>query len=155
MTKQVKVNKNKFVMDAMSDMAGKPMSAVVEYIATELAIPAGRARAYYSWAVKNGAPGTVERTARAAKPKAERKPKLVKARTDRSFLLDSKPVTDKTVEELADLKARNLARLKAIGQKYAPAKKVVNGATISADEEQLPSFASPAFLTAEDVKALI
>jgi hypothetical protein len=150
MTKQAKVNKNKFVMDAMSDMAGKPMSAVVEYIATELAIPAGRARAYYSWAVKQGAPGTVERTARAAKPKAA---KLIKARPDRSLLLDSKPITDKTVEELADIKAKNLARLKAIGQKYQPAKKVVNGPDV--DEDQLPSFKNPAFLTASDIKALI
>jgi hypothetical protein len=148
-------NQNAHTVEVMTKLFGKASPAeIIAILAEDMGINMSYARVYYKWAVKNGkAPG--EELGRTSKPKAESKPKLVKARTDRSALKIATPVTDKTVEELNDIKAKNLARLKAIGAKYQPVKKVVNGATTASDEEQLPSFVNPAFLTADEVKSLI
>jgi len=153
MARKVK-NQNQFTIDTMVAMNGQPATEVIAALADGMGITLSYARVYYKWALKNDkAPGLpVEATARKARAS---KPKLVKARTDRSALKVVAPVTDKTVEELNDIKAKNLARLKAIGAKYQPVKKVVNGATTASDEEQLPSFKNPAFLTADEVKSLI
>jgi hypothetical protein len=79
-------------------------------------------------------------------------------------LLTNKPkVTDKTVEELADIKAKNLARLKAVGAKYQKGKSAearysdepFDSSAVPNLENELDSFKAPAFLTKDQVNALV
>ena len=128
-----------------------------------------RAKAYYTHAVKNGIANgvgatTVTRARKAAAPKSA-KPKLIKV--PKPKVQGDKPkITDKTVEEIADIRAKNLARLKAVGRKYAKGQ-YADGASgrLHTDEEaraevsnlenELDSFKAPKFLNMSDVKALV
>jgi hypothetical protein len=134
-----------------------------------------RAKAYYVDAVKKGLANGVgptktaraPRTAKAAAPKAPKAPKLIKPKLDVSGIADRKPVTDKTVEEIADIKAKNLARLRAVGRKHYAnqadgreggfSKKEAKEARdyVSAVTNDLDSFKVPEFLSMSEVKALV
>ena len=130
-----------------------------------------RAKAYYTHAVKNGIANgvgatTVTRARKAAAPKAT-KTKMIKV--PKPKVQGDKPkITDKTVEEIADIRAKNLARLKAVGQKYAKGQYAEPKATgvdnfdpdearayVDAVTNDLDSFKAPAFLTMDAVKALV
>jgi hypothetical protein len=129
-----------------------------------------RAKAYYTHAVKNGLANGVGATKVTRAPKAKAapksaKPKLIKV--PKPKVQGDKPkITDKTVEEIADIRAKNLARLKAVGRKYAKGQ-YADGASgrIHTDEEaravvanleaELDSFKAPAFLNMDQVKALV
>ena len=130
-----------------------------------------RAKAYYNLAIKNGLANGVgaTKTVRAPKDKVAAKtkaPKLIKPKLDMSGIKDRKPITDKTAEEIADIRNKNLARLKAVGRKYAKGQSA-DGASgrIHSDEEaraevanlehELDSFKAPKFLNMSDVKALV
>lgn len=133
---------------------------------------------YYNYGLKNGAPGEKVVSARGGrkasdKPKAEKAPKVQKAKVQkvpapRIAGDKEKPmVTDKTVEELQDIKNKNLARLKAVGRKYyanqangasggftpAEAKKAKD--YVQAVTDDLDSFKAPAFLSKDEVTALV
>jgi hypothetical protein len=151
---------------------GKSMADVVALIAKQIDVTEANAKSYYKWIVANGkAPGAVEKTARAAKsatPKAPKAkaPKIIKAKPVK--LTDKPKITDKTVEEIADIRAKNLARLKAVHKKYAKgqyAEGKSGGFTAdqAADAQQyvadvtsdLDSFKAPEFLSMDQVKALV
>ena len=151
----------------MNENASLPMGDVVKIIADRIGVTEANAKSYYRWIVANGkAPGTVEKTARAKstkEPKAA-KPKLIKAKPIK--LADKPKITDKTVEEIADIRAKNLARLKAVGRKYAKGQ-YADGrsgrehtdeearAEVTNLENELDSFKAPKFLNMADVKALV
>jgi len=124
---------------------------------------------YYNWGLGKGAPGEkAEKAARAPKaaktPKAT-KPKLIKV--PKPKVQGDKPkITDKTVEEIADIRAKNLARLKAVGRKYAKGQYAEGRsgrdhtdeearAEVANLEHELDSFRAPKFLNLSDVKALV
>jgi hypothetical protein len=155
---------------------GNSMADVVKLIAERIGVTEANAKSYYKWIVQHGmAPGEVVKSTRAAKAKAEpkakapktAKPKLV--RVPKPKVQGDKPlVTDKTVEEIADIRAKNLARLKAVGQKYAKgqyAEGRVGGFTkkqaqeardyVAAVNDDLDSFKSPTFLSMDEVKVLV
>ena len=129
-----------------------------------------RAKAYYMDAIKKGiakgvgAPAGVTRTKATKAPKAA-KPKLIKV--PKPKVQGDKPkVTDKTVEEIADIRAKNLARLKAVGRKYAKGQYAEGRSgrehtdeeareIVDAFEQELDSFKAPKFLNLSDVKALV
>lgn len=150
----------------MNENAHLPMADVVTLIAEKIGVTDANAKSYYRWIVANGkAPGVVEKTTRAPKapktPKAA-KPKLIKV--PKPKVQGDKPkVTDKTVEELADIRAKNLARLKAVGAKYAKGRSAeprFSDEPFDADavptlEAELDSFKVPAFLTKDQLKAVI
>jgi len=83
-------------------------------------------------------------------------------------LTDKPKITDKTVEEIADIRAKNLARLKAVHKKYAKGQ-YAEGKEGGFTQEQvdaavkyvadvtsdLDSFKAPEFLSMDDVKALV
>lgn len=175
-----KMTRSGLVYSVMNANADKPMAEVLQLIvdadaASGLpgkACDLKRAKAYYTDAVKRGiAGGTVEKTARApaaAKaPKAAKGPKLIKV--PKPKVQGDKPlVKDKTVEEIADIRAKNLARLKAVGQKYAKGqyaegraggftKKQAQEARdyVAAVNDDLDSFKSPTFLSMDEVKVLV
>jgi len=164
------MSKRSDAIRVMKANADKTMADVVKLIATEISVTEANAKSYYRWIVThNMAPGTVEKTARAPKaaksgePKAK-KPKLIKAKP---IKLEDKPkVTDKTVEELADIRAKNLARLRAVGKKYQKGQYAEGRSGVThTDEEaraevtnlenELDSFKAPKFLNMSDVRALV
>lgn len=173
MSKQATVFK---VMEKYSD---KPMEFVLQKIVDATAHMPGkpidlkRAKAYYTDAVKKGlAPGAVEKTARAKAVTRMAKEVIAKTKmvkVPKPKVQGDKPkVTDKTVEEIADIRAKNLARLKAVGQKYAKGQYAEGKAGgfskaeakaakdyVSSVTNDLDSFKAPAFLSADDVKALV
>ena len=159
------MSKRENAINIMKANATLPMNDTVKLIAEQIGVTEANAKSYYRWIVANGkAPGVVEKTARAPKapraPKAA-KPKLIKV--PKPKVQGDKPkVTDKTVEELADIRAKNLARLKAVGAKYAgrTATPRFSDEPFDADavptlEAELDSFKVPAFLTKDQLKAVI
>ena len=151
----------------MTENATLPMADVVKLIAEKIGVTEANAKSYYRWIVANGkAPGVVEKTARAKstkEPKAA-KPKLIKAKPIK--LTDKPKITDKTVEEIADIRAKNLARLKAVGKKYAKGQYAEGKsgrdhtdeearAEVANLENELDSFKAPAFLNMNQVRALV
>lgn len=174
-----KLTRSGLVHDVMNAHANEPMETVLVLI-VEADVRSGipgkvcdlkRAKAYYNLAIKNGlAKGigatTVTRTAKTkAAPKAKA-PKLIKPKLDKSIMKDRKPITDKTAEEIADIRNKNLARLKAVGRKYARGQ-YADGAVgrehtdeearaeVANLERELDSFKAPAFLNLNEVKALV
>lgn len=167
------MSKRSDAIRVMKANEGKSMADVVKLIATEISVTEANAKSYYRWIVThNMAPGTIEKTARAPKaarsgePKAK-KPKLIKV--PKPKVQGDKPkVTDKTVEELADIRAKNLARLRAVGKKYQKGQYAEPTATgvenfdenearaeIANMENDLDSFKAPKFLNMSQVRALV
>lgn len=167
------MSKRSDAIEVMKSNANLSMGDCVKLIADKIGVTEANAKSYYKWIVANGkAPGTVEKTVRApkatAKPKTPKAPKMIKPKLDTSILKDKKKVTDKTVEELADIRAKNLERLRAVGRKYAKGRVAEPTATgvenFDADEaraeianldRELDSFKAPKFLNMSDVKALV
>ena len=154
----------------MNENAALPMADVVKIIADRIGVTEANAKSYYKWIVANGkASGVVQKTERAAKtPKAPKaaKPKLIKPKLDKSIMKDRKPITDKTAEEIADIRNKNLARLKAVGRKYAKGQYAEGRSGVTHTEEEareivsnfeneLDSFKAPKFLNMDQVKALV
>jgi len=163
--------KTEIVIRIMKENMGKPMADVLPLLMAEFGWTEKNARAAYALRVKaDPSLGTVEKSARApAAPKVAKtaKPKLIKV--PKPKVQGDKPkVTDKTVEEIADIRAKNLARLKAVGQKYAKGqyaegraggftKKQAQEARdyVAAVNDDLESFKSPTFLSMDEVKVLV
>lgn len=164
--------KTEIVIRIMKENQGKPMADVLPLLMAEFGWTEKNARAAYALRVKaDPSLGTIEKAARApaaAKaPKAAKGPKLVKV--PKPKVQGDKPkITDKTVEEIADIRAKNLARLKAVGQKYAKgqyAEGRSGGFTkaqaqeardyVDAVSNDLDSFKAPTFLTMDQVKAIV
>ena len=170
------MSKRSEAIEVMKANEGKSMADVVKLIAERIGVTEGNAKSYYKWIVQHGmAPGEVVKSTRAAKAKAEpkaksektAKPKLVKV--PKPKVQGDKPlVKDKTVEEINDIRAKNLARLKAVGAKYQKgqyAEGKVGGFTkkqaqeareyVAAVNDDLESFKSPTFLSMDEVKVLV
>ncbi|MEN6624039.1 MAG: hypothetical protein ABFD50_21145 [Smithella sp.] len=176
------MSKRSEAIEVMKANEGKSMADVVKLIAERIGVTEGNAKSYYKWIVQHGmAPGEIVKTARAAKAKAEpkakapkaAKPKLVKVPKprvagDKEEAEKAKLGKEKTAEEIADIRAKNLARLKAVGQKYAKgqyAEGRVGGFTkkqaqdaidyVQAVTDDIDSFKSPTFLSMDEVKVLV
>ena len=164
--------KTEIVIRIMKENAGKAMADVLPLLQAEFGWTEKNARAAYALRVKaDPSLGTVQKAARAAAPakaaKAAKGPKLVKV--PKPKVQGDKPkVTDKTVEELQDIRNKNLARLKAVGRKYMKGQyaepEAAGVPNFDADEARqyvedvtndLDSFKSPRFLNMDQVKALV
>lgn len=163
------MSKRNDAIEIMKANAETSMVEVVAMIAAKINVTEANAKSYYKWIVANGkAPGEVIKTTRAKTVKATTtKTKMVKV--PKPKVQGDKPkITDKTVEEINDIRAKNLARLKSVGKKYAKGQYAEPTATgvpdFDADEARayvdsvtndLDSFKSPSSLTADEVKALV
>jgi hypothetical protein len=158
-----KETKTQIAIRVMKANVGKTMSEVVPLLMDACDLSEKNARVCYSIRVKaDPTLGTIEtktRTVRAEKPKA---PKLIKV--PKPKVQGDKPkVTDKTVEELEDIRKKNLARLKAVGRTYAKGRAAEPRFSDEAFDEnavpnleaELDSFKAPAFLNKDQVKALV
>jgi hypothetical protein len=167
-----KVTKQDVVFSIMNANATLPMDEVVALILAADGYPGKRidersARSYYTWAIKEGKAngiGATGRKTRSSAPKAAKAPKIKMVKVPKPKVQGDKPkVTDKTVEELEDIRKKNLARLKAVGRKYAKgqiAEARYSDEPFDADavpnlEAELDSFKAPAFLSKDAVKALV
>jgi len=174
-----KLTRSGLVYSVMNANATLPMDEVLALIVAAdaasglpgKACDLKRAKAYYTHAVKNGIANGVGATATVRTPKAKApKPMGFKAkmvRVPKPKVQGDKPkITDKTVEEIADIRAKNMARLKAVGKKYARGQYAEgrSGVThtdeeareiVSNFENELDSFKSPKFLNMADVRSLV
>lgn len=170
------MSKRSDAIEVMKANEGMSMADVVTLIAERIGVTEANAKSYYKWIVQHGmAPGEIVKSTRAAKAKAEPKAKSVKTakpklvRVPKPKVQGDKPlVTDKTVEEINDIRAKNLQRLKAVGQKYARGqyaegraggftKKQAQDAIdyVQAVTDDIDSFKSPTFLSLDEVKVLV
>ena len=164
----------------MAANPNEPMASVVAMIAKKIGVTEANAKSYYKWIVANGmASGNVEKTskAKAAKPAkvsakeatvkrlaAEVVAKAKKAETKKPAKATqaAAPVkSEKTDAELAEIKAKNLARLKDIASRTRnyTAGQIANP-IIETDGSLGPieyheSFAAPAFLNKSDLDVVL
>jgi hypothetical protein len=151
-------SKRGIAIEIMNSNAKKPMAEVLELIATANGIDTGAARSYYVYLVKNGmAKGTIE--AKAPKAKAEKAPKTAKEKAVKRMAKETvakakkHEAPAKSADEIEKIKAANMARMKAVLGKVKQ--------NVRKDEAEAPAFAetdtfaAPAFLTRDEVNALV
>lgn len=158
-----KETKTQIAIRVMKANIGKPMAEVVPLLMTACDLSEKNARVCYSIRVKaDPTLGTIETKTRAVRASKPTGPKLIKV--PKPKVQGDKPkVTDKTVEELEDIRKKNLARLKAVGRKYAKGRsaeprfsdEAFDESAVPNLEAELDSFKAPAFLTKDAVKALV
>ena len=163
------MSKRSDAIEIMKANAKLPMAECVKLIADRIGVTDANAKSYYRYIVQhNLGPGTVEKSTRAPKAKSatpkSSKPKLIKAKPIK--LTDKPKIVDKTVEELADIRAKNLQRLKTVHKKYAKGQYAEGAsgrdhtdeearAEVTNLENELDSFKAPKFLNMSDVRALV
>lgn len=177
-----KLTKTQITIRTMNENADKPMAEVVLLIAKANGVSEAVAKGAYRWCVKKGvAKGTVESGRTAPIAKAARKTKEVSAtkalkdaglkptklsKAQRQAAL--KPVVEKSPEEVARIKAGNLARMKEVSAKQKkynqvarPEGRGVDGFDADAARAEVTemmnddSFAAPRFLSKGELKALV
>jgi hypothetical protein len=173
-----KVSKAQMIIDIMNANPTMVMDEVLALIvaaAKDLPgapIDTSRAKAYYVYNYRKGiaagvGPGSASRKVTTKAAKAPKAPKATKVRVPAPRIAGDKEKAgiDKnlTVEEINDIRAKNMARLKAVGQKYAVGRAAeprfsdepFDSNAVSKLEGELDSFSPPAFLKMADVKALV
>ena len=155
-----RVTKTSVTLSVMSANADKPMDKVVALIvkaqhkAGFVDVTDKIAAGAYRWAVNKGlaAGAAPVRAPKTAKEKTvKRMAKEVVAKTVRTKADAVKSVT-KSPEEIERIKAANMARMKAVLGKV---KQSVRTETDEVPFSETDSFATPAFLTKDEVNALI
>lgn len=152
------------IMNANPD---KPMADVVA-IMLPYFNNAGQARGYYrEMALKGAATGNYVTGTRTPKEPTVKAEKIKKIKVPTPKVQGDKPIVkDKTVEEIADIRAKNLARLKAVGKKYSNQADGKKGgftkkqaaeakAYVEAVTESMDNFIAPSILSKEEVVALV
>lgn len=172
--------KTEIVIRIMKENLGQPMADVLPLLMAEFGWTEKNARAAYALRVKaDPSLGALEMKVRAAKTtEIDRKAKTAKTKLikvpkpriagDKEQAEKAKLGKTKTAEEIADIRAKNLARLKSVGAKYAKGQYAEPKATgvenFDADEARayvdavtndLDSFKAPSFLDMDQVKALV
>jgi hypothetical protein len=159
-----KVTKTSITLSVMNAHGDKPMAAVVALIvkaqhkAGFLDVTDKIAAGAYRWAVNKGmAPGSAP--VRGAKPeKASAKEKAVKRMAKETVAKAAQPkvvkpeAPTKSAEEIDRIKAANMARMKAVLAKTKQTVRKDEDAPVFAETD---AFAAPAFLTKDEVTALV
>lgn len=180
-----KESNDAIVFRVMRANADKSRDEVIALLMTEVtrvppAVAAGKQtkekwlNTYYAYAIRKGIPGQKGTATRSPSTKAAKAPKapkskLVKVPAPRVAGDKEKAAVrkDLTVEEINDIKAKNLARMKAVSKKYAAGRVAENirygaehsdaeaRAEVAKLEDSLDSFSAPKFLKLDEVKALV
>jgi hypothetical protein len=154
--KMTKVTKTSVTLGVMTANGDKPMADVVPMI-LEAQHAAGFTdvtlkicEGAYRWAVRNAvAPGVVPEKAQKAKVA---KVKTVKTKAEAVKKIAAKPVETKSPEEIERIREANLARMKEVAARQKKNKEEMEVVPEQIDRD---SFDAPAFLTREEVIALI
>lgn len=133
--------------------ADKPMEKVIPKIADAAGLDMDKAKHYYVLFVRKGlAPGEVP--AKAPKTAKEKAVKRMAKETVAKAVKPKKPeAPKKSAEEIEKIKAANLARMKSVLGKVKQ--------TVRKEDAEQPefaetdSFSAPAFLTKDEVTALV
>ncbi len=138
----------------MEKMADKPMEKVVPKIAEAAGLDMDKAKHYYVLFVRKGlAPGIVPMTVRqkaVSKVKAAKNAEKIAAKIVKAVKPEA---PKKSAEEIEKIKAANMARMKAV---LAKTKQTVRKEDAEAPVfAEADPFASPAFLSKEEVNALV
>lgn len=153
-------SKRQIAIEIMNSNVKLPMAAVVQLIAKANDLSPGAARSYYTGLVKMGlAKGKIEDSVRvkadkavkAVKPKAAKAVKAPKVSAPKTKAEAVKAIT-KSPEEIERIKAANLARMKSV---MAKVKQNVKTETDEVPFAETDSFAAPAFLSKDEVTALV
>jgi len=173
-----KLTKTQITIRTMNENADKPMSAVVLLIAEANGVTEAVARGAYRWCVKKGvAAGKIESGRSAPTAKASRKSKEVSAtkalkeaglKPTKLSKAQRQAQLAKTPEQIASIKAANLARLKEVSAKQKKYNQIarpdgpgVDGfdadvARAEVDEMLADdSFTMPKFLSKDQLKAMV
>ena len=149
------------VVAIMKANEGKPMAEVLQIIQDQMSFDKGTARSYYVWIAKNGlAPGEIPEGRAKAEPKAKAEKPAKAAKPAKKA---AEPAQEQSPEELAEIKAKNLERIKNVMKKSGSKVKKTKPAEENADEvikeigeaAGLPSFEPPAFLAKDDLKSVL
>ncbi|CAB4162660.1 hypothetical protein UFOVP787_83 [uncultured Caudovirales phage] len=174
-----KVTKTSAVIGVMLANEGKIMTDVLPLIdqalQEQLGIPykEGYAREWYVWVVqKKLAPGVVIRknsapkVTKVATPKVAKVAKVAKVKAEKPLKAEKALKAEKSPEEIARVRAANLARMQSITAKYGSrvAKSEGDGVegfdstSARAEVDNIltdDSFAAPQFLSRDQVRALV
>jgi hypothetical protein len=153
-------SKRAVAIEIMNSNAKKPMAEVLALISKANGIDTGAARSYYVYLVKQGmAKGTIESAPKAPKTAKEKAVKrmakevVVKAAKPKTKAEAVKAVAAKSPEEIEKIKAANMARMKAVLGKVK--QNVVKDEVEAPAFAETDTFAAPAFLTKDEVTALV
>lgn len=145
-------SKRQIAIDIMNANSEKPMSVVLPLIAEANGFSLGAARGYYVYLAQNGfATGTPETGRRGRQPSAPKAPKVSALSVDEAPAPKLKVKKEtKSASDVATIKAENLRRLKEVSKKLKTTK--VDAETTTPDGD---SFSAPAFLTKDQMEALV
>ena len=158
-----KVTKTSVTLSVMAANGDKPMAEVVALILTAqhtagfTDVTMKICEGAYRWAVrKSVAPGVVpvkEKAARVSKaPKIKTKAQALKV-VKAVNAVSKSTVPSKTPEEIERIKAANLARLKEVHGRFKQT--VTKPEAETATVDRYDPFAAPAFLTKDELKAMV
>ena len=153
-------DKTKIAIEVMEANVSKSYDEVCMLISKAIGVPVARARVYYRHKVINGLAKGYSPDVRPWETKATKAPKAAKPKAEKAAKATKSPT------EVASIKAKNLATLKAVSKKYNQvARKEGPGidnfdaddarAEVAAMYEELDSFKSPSKLTRDEVKYLV
>jgi hypothetical protein len=149
-------SKVEMIINYMKANADKDMDtvcvAMLEFVQTNMA----DVRSYYRWAVKNDiAPGMVVggRVSSPRKTKEVPAKKLLKEVGIKTTAYAPVFLETKSDDEIARIKAANLAKLKALSSKMKRVRVVEDEPVTLTDEQDM--FMAPISLTMDEVKALV
>jgi hypothetical protein len=161
-----KITKTSVTLSVMRANALLPMADVVDLIleaqhaAGFFSVTKPLCVGAYRWAVRTGAAeGFVPATVKTAKSFKATKPKATKTAKTAKAPKVTKPVADQPLGDDA-IRAANLARIKAVharmkGEGHFQTEEVLPVDAPIVDADDLDSFASPAFLTRDEVDYLV
>lgn len=143
-------SKRAVAIEIMNANANKSMAEVLELISQANGIDNGAARSYYVYLVKNGmAKGQIETKADKA-PKAKAVKRAAKEVVAKAVKAVKSETPAKSAAEIEKIKAANLARMKQVLGKVKQ-----NVKTDEVPFAETDAFASPAFLSKDEVNALV
>ena len=177
----VKESKKAFVFRTMDENADKPMADVLPLLMTPFEWDEATAKSYYMWAVRKGfakgqAPAGRGRSAAPKKEKAAKPTKPAKVSHEKSVRAINAAVKAKPKlvepDNIAEIRAANLARLEAVTKRHKKTKVYTNvamddgpgvenfdpeeaRAEVRGMIESLDSWKAPKHLSADEVKALV
>lgn len=150
-------SKIEMIINHMKANADKPMDVVcaemLEFVKTNMA----DVRSYYRWAVKNDiAPGLVTggRVSSPRKTKEVPAKKLLKEVGIKTTAAAPVFLQTKSDDEIARIKAANLAKMQAVSAKLKKVR-VVEEEPVAVEDDERDSFSAPQYLTRDEVKALV
>lgn len=128
--------KRYFAIEVMIANADKPMAEVLPLIQEAAGLPnVGAARGYYKGLVEQGlAPGQVEKTVRASKPKAAKKVTVGNTSTARAAEGAAPP--ELTADEVEAARQANLAKIKEVHQRMVASGKLPGAAPVAVETQE-------------------